>query len=103
MARILHSIAAGVAAAAFALSAPAQAQQKLKIVFITTMSGPQGVIGQYMKDSVELALDHLGRKVGGLETEIIYGHDQTKPDVGGPLAEAKLKKHQVHFISRIIW
>src|SRR2546425_847487 len=103
MARILHSIAAGVAAAAFALSAPAQAQQKLKIGFITTMSGPQGVIGQYMKDSVELALDHLGRKVGGLETEIIYGDDQTKPDVGVQLAEEMLKKHQVDFVSGIIW
>ena len=103
MARILHSIAAGVAAAAFALSAPVQAQQKLKIGFITTMSGPQGVIGQYMKDSVELALDHLGRKVGGLETEIIYGDDQTKPDVGVQLAEEMLKKHQVDFVSGIIW
>jgi len=103
MVRILHSIAAGVAAAAFALSAPVQAQQKLKIGFITTMSGPQGVIGQYMKDSVELALDHLGRKVGGLETEIIYGDDQTKPDVGVQLAEEMLKKHQVDFVSGIIW
>src|SRR3989475_7922252 len=103
MARILHSIAAGVAAAAFALAAPVQAQQKLKIGFITTMSGPQGVIGQYMKDSVELALDHLGRKVGGLETEIIYGDDQTKPDVGVQLAEEMLKKHQVDFVSGIIW
>src|SRR5213594_3814269 len=78
-------------------------QQKLKIGFITTMSGPQGVIGQYMKDSVELALDHLGRKVGGLETEIIYGDDQTKPDVGVQLAEEMLKKHQVDFVSGIIW
>src|SRR3989454_3569451 len=103
MARILHSIAAGVAAAAFALAAPVHAQQKLKIGFITTMSGPQGVIGQYMKDSVELALDHLGRKVGGLETEIIYGDDQTKPDVGVQLAEEMLKKHQVDFVSGIIW
>ncbi len=103
MVRILHSIAAGVAAAAFALSTPVQAQQKLKIGFITTMSGPQGVIGQYMKDSVELALDHLGRKVGGLETEIIYGDDQTKPDVGVQLAEEMLKKHQVDFVSGIIW
>src|SRR5881397_2869342 len=103
MARILHSIAAGVAVAAFALAAPVQAQQKLKIGFITTMSGPQGVIGQYMKDSVELALDHLGRKVGGLETEIIYGDDQTKPDVGVQLAEEMLKKHQVDFVSGIIW
>ena len=80
-------------------SAPALAQQKLKIGFITTLSGPQGVIGEHMRNSVELALDHLGRKVGGLETEIIYGDDQVKPDVGKQVADEMLKKHQVHFVS----
>ena len=67
-------LVAGLLAALFA-SAPALAQQKLKIGFITTLSGPQGVIGEHMRNSVELALDHLGRKVGGLETEVIYGDD----------------------------
>src|SRR6266480_818808 len=64
MARTLHSIAAGVAAAAFALAAPVHAQQKLKIGFITTLSGPPAIIGKHMKDSVEIALDHLGGNVG---------------------------------------
>ena len=96
-------LAAAVAAAALSFALPAAAQQKIKIGFITTMTGPQGVIGGYMKDSVELALDHLGRKVGGLETEIIYGDDQTKPDVGVQVAEEMLKKHQVDFVAGIIW
>ena len=56
-----------------------------------------------MKDSVELALDHLGRKVGGLEVEMFYGDDQFKPDVGVQVAEEMLKKHQVDFMSGIIW
>jgi branched-chain amino acid transport system substrate-binding protein len=86
-----------------AASAPAVAQQKLKIGFITTLSGPQGVIGEHMRQSVELALDHLGRKVGGLETEIIYGDDQVKPDVGKQLADEMLKKHQVNFVAGVIW
>src|SRR5204862_163939 len=103
MARILHSIAAGAAVAAFALAAPVQAQQKLKIGFITTLSGPPAIIGKHMKDSVEVALEHLGGKVGGLETEVIYGDDQFKPDVGVQLAEEMLKKHQVDFVSGIIW
>lgn len=97
-----RTLALALAAAALA-SAPAAAQQKLKIGFITTLSGPQGVIGEHMRQSVELALDHLGRKVGGLETEIIYGDDQVKPDVGKQLADEMLKKHQVHFVSGIIW
>ena len=90
-------------AAALAASGAAMAQQKIKIGFISTFSGPQGVMGEFMKESVELALDHLGRKVGGLETEIIYGDDQFKPDVGLQVAEEMLKKHQVNFVSGIIW
>jgi hypothetical protein len=45
-----------------------QAQQKLKIGFITPLSGPPAIIGKHMKDSVEVALEHLGGKVGWLET-----------------------------------
>ncbi|MGH8689755.1 MAG: ABC transporter substrate-binding protein [Burkholderiales bacterium] len=99
----IRLIGAGIVAAAFAFATPASAQQKLKIGFITTFTGPQGVMGQYMKDSVELALDHLGRKVGGREVEIIYGDDQLKPDVGVQVAEQMLKKDQVDFVSGIIW
>jgi branched-chain amino acid transport system substrate-binding protein len=94
----------GIAAASVALSSPALAQQqRLKIGFITTMSGPQGVIGKHMKDSVELALEHLKGKVGGLDAEVIYGDDQTKPDVGVQVAEEMLKKNQVDFVSGVIW
>ena len=89
--------------AALLVLSPALAQEKVKIGFITTLSGPQGVIGEDMKNSVELALDHLGRKVGGLDVEIIYGDDQVKPDVGKQLADEMLKKHKVNFVSGIIW
>jgi branched-chain amino acid transport system substrate-binding protein len=99
----MHSLLAGAIVASFAFATPAVAQQKLKIGFITTFSGPQGVMGQYMKDSVELALDHLGRKIGGMEVEMIYGDDQLKPDVGVQVAEQMLKKDQVDFVSGIIW
>ena len=82
---------------------PAPAAETVKIGFITSLSGPAGIIGKHMKDSVELALDHLGRKVGGLDVEMIYGDDQRKPDVGKQLADEMLKKHKVHFVSGIIW
>jgi branched-chain amino acid transport system substrate-binding protein len=92
-----------VALATLLILTPAAAQEKVKIGFITTLSGPQGVIGEDMKNSVELALDHLGRKIGGLDVEVIYGDDQVKPDVGKQLADEMLKKHKVHFVSGIIW
>jgi branched-chain amino acid transport system substrate-binding protein len=86
-----------------AAGGPAIAAETVKIGFITTLSGPQGIIGEHMKNSVELALDHLGRKIGGLDVEVIYGDDQVKPDVGKQLADEMLKKHRVHFVSGIIW
>jgi hypothetical protein len=97
------SLLVAAVAAAFAAS-PALAQQKsLKIGFITTLSGPAGIIGKHMKDSVEMALEHLGRKVGGLPTEVIYGDDQFKPDVGLQVAEEMMKKNGVDIMSGIIW
>src|SRR6478609_6406891 len=91
------------AAITVAFSAPVAAQQKVKIGFISTFSGPQGVMGQFMKESVELAIEHLGGKVGGLPVEMFYGDDQFKPDVGVQVAEEMLKKDNVDFVSGIIW
>jgi branched-chain amino acid transport system substrate-binding protein len=47
------------------------AQNSVKIGFISTFSGPTAVIGNDMRNSFELALDHLGRKMGGLPVEVI--------------------------------
>jgi branched-chain amino acid transport system substrate-binding protein len=96
-------LAAAVAAASLAFAPLASAQQKIKIGFITTLSGPNGVIGKHMKDSVDLAIDMLGGKMGGVPVEVIYGDDQFKPDVGVQVAEEMLKKHQVDIMSGIIW
>jgi branched-chain amino acid transport system substrate-binding protein len=99
----IRLLAATVVAASLAFAFPAAAQQKIKIGFITTLSGPGGIIGKHMKDSVELALDHLGHKMGGVPVEVIFGDDQQKPDVGVQVAEEMLKKHQVDIMSGIIW
>jgi branched-chain amino acid transport system substrate-binding protein len=34
---------------------------------------------------------------------VIYGDDQVKPDVGKQVADEMVKKHQVNFVSGIIW
>jgi len=85
------------------LATPALAQQKVKIGFITTLSGPQAAIGQDMRDAVELALDHLGRKMAGLPVEVIYEDDTFKPDVGKQKSEKLVQQDQVHFVTGYIW
>jgi branched-chain amino acid transport system substrate-binding protein len=99
----VRMLAAAFAAVSLVIAPLAAAQQKIKIGFITTLTGPAGIIGKHMKDSVELAMDHLGNKMGGVPVEVIFGDDQFKPDVGVQVAEEMLKKHQVDIMSGIIW
>src|SRR5258706_993588 len=95
--KTLSAVAIGIAAALLA-AGPAFAQQKLKIGFITTLSGPQGVVGEYMRNSVELALDHLGRKMAGLGVEVDYRGDQAKPDVGKQVPVERAQNNPLDFV-----
>src|SRR5471032_1256481 len=94
-----------VASAALMLAAgPAMAQQKtIKIGFVSTFSGPTAVIGNDMRNSFELALDHLGRKMGGLPVEVIYEDDGFKPEVGVQKTQKLIESDKVDFIVGYIW
>ena len=55
---------------------PGSAQQKnVKIGYVASFTGPLAAVGNDMRDAFELALDHLGRKMGGLDVEVIYEDD----------------------------
>jgi branched-chain amino acid transport system substrate-binding protein len=84
--------------------APAAAQQKtVKIGFVSTFSGPVAAIGNDMRNSFELALDHHGRKLGGLPVEVIYEDDQVKPEVGVQKVQKLIESDKVDFLVGIIW
>ncbi len=100
MKRVLLASAATLAL----LTAPALAQSKsVKIGFVSTFSGPTAVIGNDMRNSFELALDHIGRKMGGLPVEVIYEDDQQKPDVGRQKTEKLIQSDRVDFVAGYIW
>ncbi|MBI3436125.1 MAG: ABC transporter substrate-binding protein [Proteobacteria bacterium] len=92
------------AGAILALTAgPAMAQKSVKIGFIGTFSGPTAVIGNDMRNSFELALDHLGRKMGGLPVEVIYEDDQQKPEIGKQKSEKLIQSDKVDFVTGYLW
>jgi branched-chain amino acid transport system substrate-binding protein len=93
------------AAAVLGLAAgPAMAQQKtIKIGFISTFSGPVAAIGNDMRNSFELGLDHHGRKIGGLPVEVIYEDDGFKPEIGKQKTEKLIQADKVDFIVGYIW
>jgi branched-chain amino acid transport system substrate-binding protein len=85
-------------------TAPALPQQKtIKIGFISTFSGPAAAIGNDMRNSFELALDHHGRKIGGMPVEVIYEDDQIKPEVGVQKTQKLIESDKVDFIVGYIW
>jgi branched-chain amino acid transport system substrate-binding protein len=93
-----------VVAALLALAAtPGAAQESTKIGFVATFSGPAAAIGNDMRDGFELALDHLGRKVGGLAAQVIYEDDQQKPEVGKQKTDKLIGSDRVSFLTGYIW
>ena len=97
-------LGAATAAAILGLGLPAAfAQQSVKIGFVSTFSGPQAAIGEDMRRSVDLAVEHLGGKMAGKPIQIVYEDDQFKPDVGKQKSEKLVQQDKVDFVSGYIW
>ena len=75
----------------------------VKIGFITTLTTPAGVIGADMKNSVELALEHIGNKMGDLDVVLIMEDDGFKPDIGKQKTDKLVKQDDVDFVAGYIW
>ena len=101
MLRVTGALA--VSALALAAADPAAAQaKKIKIGFVTTLSGPNAAYGVDMRNSFELALDHLGRKMGGIPVEVVYEDDEQKPEVGKQKTDKLLQRDRVDFMAGYI-
>jgi branched-chain amino acid transport system substrate-binding protein len=90
-------------AAFLALGALPAAAQSVKIGFVSTFSGPTAVIGAHMRNSFDLALDHLGRKMAGKPVEVVYEDDQQKPEIGVQKAQKLIESDKVNFVVGFIW
>jgi len=85
-----------------ALNGPAAAQdnkQDIKIGFLGTFTGPLSAAGGDMRDAAELALDKMGRKMGGRPITVIYEDDQLKPDVGKQKTEKLIQSDRVDLLT----
>jgi len=90
-------------AVACALALSAQAADRIKVGFISTLSGPSGAIGIDIRDAFQLAIKANGGKLGGLPAEVLVGDDQFKPDVGRQLAERYVRSDKVNFLTGIVF
>ena len=76
----------------------AQAQDKLKVGIIATLSGPPAVLGQQLRNGFQLAVKEMGGKLGGREVELIVQDDELKPDVAVSKAKALVDRDKVDFV-----
>ncbi len=90
--------AGGISAPAFAGS-----HDSVKIGFVTTLTTPAAVIGNDMKDAFDLAMEHLGGKMGGHSVEVIYEDDGFKPEIGKQKTDKLVKEDDVDFVTGFIW
>jgi len=91
-----------VMAAALAFVGTAHADS-VKIGFVSTLTTPASVIGQDIQNSVELALEHIGNKMGNLDVELFMEDDGFKPDVGKQKTDKLVKQNDVDFVAGYIW
>jgi branched-chain amino acid transport system substrate-binding protein len=82
---------------------PTQAADKVKIGLVSTLSGPAGALGVDMRDGFNLAVKHLGGKLGGLPADVQASDDQFNPDTGKQIVDRFVKRDRVDFVTGIIY
>ncbi|MCH1521688.1 MAG: ABC transporter substrate-binding protein [Arenicellales bacterium] len=88
--------------AAFTLPVTSLAQN-VKIGFVTTLTTGAAVIGNDMRDAVNLAVEDLNGKMGDLDIEVIFADDGFKPETGKQVTDKLVKSDDVDFVAGYIW
>jgi branched-chain amino acid transport system substrate-binding protein len=89
--------------AAVALAFSAHAADKVKIGFVSTLSGPSAAVAIDVRDGFQLAIKMAGGKLGGLPAEVLITDDQFKPEIGRQAAEKYIKLDKVHFLTGYVF
>jgi branched-chain amino acid transport system substrate-binding protein len=84
-------------------SSSVHATEKLKIGFLTTLSGPGGALGADIRDGFELAIKNSGGKLGGVPVELSIRDDQMNPEVGRQETERLLKRDKVDVMTGTVF
>ena len=79
------------------------AADKVKIGFVSTLSGPSSALGVDIRDGFQLAVKLNGGKLGGLPAEVLISDDQFKPDVARQLFERNIKRDKVDFMTGVVF
>jgi len=76
---------------------------KLKIGFITTLSGPGGYLGQDIRDGFQLAIDLNDGKLGGTPVQLFVEDDAFKPAQAKEIADRFYKNEGIRLFTGIVF
>ncbi|HUZ75159.1 MAG TPA: ABC transporter substrate-binding protein [Stellaceae bacterium] len=98
----LASAALLVVLGAAALPAAAQSD-KVKIGFLTTLSGPGAELGQRHLEGFKLGLEMHGNKLGGKPVELITADDKLNPETGVEAVHKFIDSDHVNFVTGVVF
>lgn len=75
----------------------------IKIGFVTTLTTGGAVIGNDMRDAVNLAVERLDSTMGGKSFEVVFEDDGFKPEIGKQVTEKLVKEDNVDIVAGYIW
>ena len=90
-------------AAALMLAVSIHAAERIKVGFVSTLSGPGAGLGVDIRDGFNLAMKSLNGKLGGLPAEVLIADDQQSPDTAKQAADKFLKRDKVDFMTGIVF
>jgi branched-chain amino acid transport system substrate-binding protein len=92
-----------IALAAVLLPVPASAAERIKIGFLSTLTGPAAFLGKDMVNGAQLALEELDGRMGGVPAELIVEDDQLDAKTGVQKARKLLESDKVNILSGMIF
>ncbi len=93
----------GATAVLALLSSPTLAADKIRIGFVTTLTTGAAIIGVDQRKAVDLAVEHMGGKMGALDVEIVYEDDEFNPQKGKQKTEKLVKAGNIDVIAGYLW
>jgi branched-chain amino acid transport system substrate-binding protein len=92
-------------AAALALlgtTAAVRAQEPIRLGFLSSLSGPFGVLGSEQKRGLDLAMEHLGNKLGGIPVKLTEVDDKSSPPEAAELANRIVERDKVQLVTGLV-
>jgi branched-chain amino acid transport system substrate-binding protein len=96
-------LAATALSLSLSLSLPAAGAERIKIGFLTTLTGPAAFLGRDMVNGAQLALEGLGGRMGGVPAELIVEDDQLDGKTGVQKTRKLLESDKVNLLAGMLF